>query len=166
MILLFIKRKEYVLRAEGVFRTVPHRCAAQEVKLELHESAEDYLETILILMERNGQVRSIDIVNEMNFSKPSISIAMKKLREHGFIRMDVNGLITLTQEGREVAERIYSRHKLLTSVLVAIGVDGRKAAEEACKIEHDIDDETYDRIYDFYHSYFEKKKEQQAEDAG
>jgi Mn-dependent DtxR family transcriptional regulator len=72
----------------------------------LHESAEDYLETILVLFERNGQVRSIDIVNEMNFSKPSISIAMKKLRESGYIRMDVNGLITLTDEGRLIAERI------------------------------------------------------------
>ena len=114
--------------------------------MELHESAEDYLETILILHERNGQVRSIDIVNEMNFSKPSISIAMKKLRENGYIRMDVNGLITLTEEGRDIAERIYSRHKLLTKVLVAIGIDEKKAAAEACKIEHDISDQSFDRI--------------------
>ena len=121
--------------------------------MELHESAEDYLETILILFERNGQVRSIDIVNEMNFSKPSISIAMKKLRENGYIRMDVNGLITLTDAGREIAERIYARHKLLTKVLVSIGIDEKKAAEEACKIEHDIDDETYDKIGAFYESY-------------
>ena len=124
--------------------------------MELHESAEDYLETILILFERNGQVRSIDIVNEMNFSKHSISIAMKKLRENGFIRMDVNGLITLTDAGREIAERIYSRHKLLTRVLVAIGIDEKKAADEACKIEHDIDDETYEKIGDFYKKYSEK----------
>lgn len=123
--------------------------------LELHESAEDYLETILILLERNGQVRSIDIVNEMNFSKPSISIAMKKLRENGFIRMDVNGLITLTPDGREIAERIYSRHKLLTKVLTAIGIDEEKAAAEACKIEHDIDDETYRKIGEFYKKYSE-----------
>jgi Mn-dependent DtxR family transcriptional regulator len=124
----------------------------------LHESAEDYLETILILFERNGQVRSIDIVNEMNFSKPSISIAMKKLRENGYIRMDVNGLITLTDEGRVIAERIYSRHKLLTKVLEAIGIDEKKAEDEACKIEHDIDDETYERIRDFYLRYTEKMK--------
>ena len=122
----------------------------------LHESAEDYLETILILYERNGQVRSIDIVNEMNFSKPSISIAMKKLRENGYIRMDVNGLITLTDEGKAIAERIYSRHKLLTKVLEAIGIDEKKAEDEACKIEHDIDDETYERIRDFYLRYTEK----------
>ncbi len=121
--------------------------------MELHESAEDYLETILVLYERNGQVRSIDIVNEMNFSKPSISIAMKKLRENGYIHMDVNGLITLTQEGKEIAERIYSRHKLLTKVLVAIGIDEEKAAAEACKIEHDIDDETYEKIGQFYTKY-------------
>lgn len=123
------------------------------IVLELHESAEDYLETILVLYERNGQVRSIDIVNEMNFSKPSISIAMKKLRENGYIHMDVNGLITLTQEGKEIAERIYSRHKLLTKVLVAIGIDEEKAAAEACKIEHDIDDETYEKIGQFYTKY-------------
>ena len=129
--------------------------------MELHESAEDYLETILILFERNGQVRSIDIVNEMNFSKPSISIAMKKLRENGYIRMDVNGLITLTDEGRLIAERIYSRHKLLTKVLEAIGIDEKKAEDEACKIEHDIDDETYDRIRDFYLRYTEKMKQEE-----
>ena len=127
----------------------------------LHESAEDYLETILILFERNGQVRSIDIVNEMNLSKPSISIAMKKLRENGYIRMDVNGLITLTDEGRLIAERIYSRHKLLTKVLEAIGIDEKKAEDEACKIEHDIDDETYDRIRDFYLRYTEKMKQEE-----
>ena len=123
----------------------------------IHESAEDYLETILVLYERNGQVRSIDIVNEMNFSKPSISIAMKKLRENGYIRMDVNGLITLTDTGRNIAERIYSRHKLLTKVLVAIGIDEKKASSEACKIEHDIDDETYEKISAFYDSYKNKK---------
>ena len=127
----------------------------------LHESAVDYLETILILFERNGKVRSIDIVNEMNFSKPSISIAMKKLRENGYIRMDVNGLITLTDEGRLIAERIYSRHKLLTKVLEAIGIDEKKAEDEACKIEHDIDDETYDRIRDFYLRYTEKMKQEE-----
>ena len=127
----------------------------------LHESAEDYLETILVLFERNGQVRSIDIVNEMNFSKPSISIAMKKLRENGYIRMDVNGLITLTDEGRLIAERIYSRHKLLTKVLEAIGIDEKKAEDEACKIEHDIDGETYERIRDFYLRYTEKMKQEE-----
>ena len=88
-----------------------------------HESSEDYLENILILRERNGNVRSIDIVNEMNYSKPSISIAMKKLRTEGYVEMDLNGYITLTESGEEIAQRIYSRHQLLEKVLVAIGVD-------------------------------------------
>ena len=99
-----------------------------------HESAEDYLESILILRERNGNVRSIDIVNEMNYSKPSISIAMKKLRTEGLVEMDVNGYITLTAKGEDIAQRIYSRHKLLEKVLIAIGVDEETAAEEACRI--------------------------------
>lgn len=88
-----------------------------------HESAEDYLENILILRERNGNVRSIDIVNEMNYSKPSISTAMKKLRTEGYVEMDLNGYITLTESREEIAQRIYSRHQLLEKVLVAIGVD-------------------------------------------
>ncbi len=119
-------------------------------KTMIHESAEDYLEKILMLTERNGKVRSIDIVNEMNFSKPSISIAMKKLRESGLILMDQYGYITLTPEGQEIAERIYSRHKLLIRVLTAIGVESHKAEEEACRIEHDIDDDTYEKIRDYY----------------
>ena len=121
--------------------------------MKIYESAEDYLEMILVIKRKKGTVRSIDIAREMNFSKPSVSIAMKKLRENGFIRMDVNGLITLTPEGREIAERIYSRHKLLTRVLEAIGVDPRKAEDEACKIEHDIDDDTYEKIGAFYRKY-------------
>ena len=99
-----------------------------------HESAEDYLETILILRERNGNVRSIDIVNEMNYSKPSISIAMKKLKAEGLVEMDLNGYITLTGPGEEIAQRIYSRHRLLEKFLTAIGVDPETAAEEACRI--------------------------------
>jgi Mn-dependent DtxR family transcriptional regulator len=118
-----------------------------------HESAEDYLENILILRERNGNVRSIDIVNEMNYSKPSISIAMKKLRTEGFVEMDLNGYITLTERGEEIAQRIYSRHKLLEKVLMAIGVDQETASEEACRIEHDINDDTYDKINAFYQKH-------------
>ena len=114
-----------------------------------HESSEDYLETILILREQNGNVRSIDIVNKMNYSKPSISIAMKKLKSEGMVEMDLNGYITLTAKGEEVAKRIYSRHKLLEKCLVAIGVDPDTAEEEACRIEHVIDDDTYDKINAF-----------------
>ena len=115
-----------------------------------HESSEDYLETILILREKNGNVRSIDIVNKMNFSKPSISIAMKKLKSEGMVEMDLNGYITLTPKGEEVARRIYSRHKLLEKCLIAIGVEPETAEEEACRIEHVIDDDTYDKINAFY----------------
>lgn len=119
-----------------------------------HESAEDYLEKILILRERNGNVRSIDIVNEMNYSKPSISIAMKKLRAEGLVEMDLNGYITLTSMGEEIAQRIYKRHRLLKKVLMAIGVEEETAAEEACRIEHDINDDTYDKINAFYNKHF------------
>lgn len=123
-----------------------------------HESAEDYLENILILRERNGNVRSIDIVNEMNYSKPSISIAMKKLRSEGLVEMDLNGYITLTESGEEIAQRIYSRHKLLEKVLVAIGVDSETASEEACRIEHDINDDTYNMINAFYEKHLRSSK--------
>ena len=118
-----------------------------------HESSEDYLETILILREKNGNVRSIDIVNKMNFSKPSISIAMKKLKSEGMVEMDLNGYITLTPKGEEVARRIYSRHKLLEKCLIAIGVEPGTAEEEACRIEHVIDDDTYDKINAFYEKH-------------
>ena len=123
--------------------------------IKSHESSEDYLERILMLQQRKGVVRSIDIVNDMNYSKPSISIAMKKLRESGQIVMDSSGFITLTPAGREIAEKIYSRHLLLEKFLMAIGVDPAKAEEEACRIEHDIDDDTYEKIDAFYKKTFE-----------
>ena len=91
--------------------------------MEIHKSAEDYLETILKLQKRNGQVRSIDIVAEMHFSKPSVSVAMKKLRESGHVEMDSAGLLTLTEKGLAVAQRIYERHQVLTRMLTALGVD-------------------------------------------
>ncbi len=124
--------------------------------MEIHESAEDYLETILILEERNPYVRSIDIVNEMGFSKPSVSIAMKKLRENGYIEMDGNGYITFLPAGRVIAERIYSRHKLLRKVLIAIGVSEETAADEACRIEHVIDDDTFSKLNDYYEQQMKK----------
>lgn len=114
--------------------------------MEIHESAEDYLETILILKERLGQVRSIDIATEMNYTKPSISVAMKKLRENGYIQVDKDGYITLTGSGYEIASNIYDRHKVLTNFFVSLGVDEKIAAEDACKIEHDLSGETYEKI--------------------
>ncbi len=114
--------------------------------MEIHESSEDYLETILILKERTGQVRSIDIATEMNYSKPSISVAMKKLRENGYIEVDKDGFITLTDSGYEIASSIYDRHKLLTKFFISLGVDAEVAAVDACKIEHDLSEETFQKI--------------------
>lgn len=110
------------------------------------ESAEDYLETILILRNRNGEVRSIDIATEMGFSKPSVSIAMKHFRENGYVTVNESGHIHLTEAGLAVAERTYERHLVLTRLLVAIGVDEQTARADACRIEHDISEQTFDCI--------------------
>ena len=115
----------------------------------LYESGENYLETILILKSRGLEVRSIDIVREMNLSKPSVSRAMKILKEGGFINIDADGFITLTENGTEVAERIYERHRVLTDWLIGIGVNEKTAAEDACKVEHDLSEETFEKIHAF-----------------
>ncbi|MCI8943994.1 MAG: metal-dependent transcriptional regulator [Oscillospiraceae bacterium] len=114
--------------------------------MNIHESAEDYLEAILKLRENHGMVRSIDIVRELGFSKPSISIAMKNLRENGYIQMDGDGYITLLPPGEEIAQRIYGRHKLLTQIFVQLGVSQETAAADACKVEHDLSEETFEKI--------------------
>ena len=114
--------------------------------MEIHESAEDYLETILILKQRLGEVRSIDIVNEMHFSKPSVCVAMKKLRENGYIEMNKEGYINLTDLGHKVASNIYERHTLLTKFFTMLGVSEDIAAADACKIEHDLSEETFIKI--------------------
>ena len=114
--------------------------------LILHESAEDYLETILMLKERLGMVRSIDIVNQTGYSKPSVSVAMKRLRQSGYIEMDADGYITLLPPGAEIANRIYARHQTLTQFLVQLGVSPEVAAADACKVEHDLSEESYQRI--------------------
>ena len=111
--------------------------------MKIQESAENYLETILMLRETRGQVRSIDIVNELHFSKPSISVAMKRLRENGYIQMDQDGFITLTTAGEEIAGRIYIRHKVLTDWLIHMGVTPETARADACRIEHVISEETF-----------------------
>ena len=115
----------------------------------IHESAEDYLESILILKERRGVVRSIDIVNELGYSKPSVSIAMKKLRENGYISMDADGSITLMESGQKIADRIYHRHRTITHFFTLLGVSPDVAAEDACKVEHDLSEETFDTIHAF-----------------
>ena len=115
----------------------------------IHESAEDYLESILVLKERRGVVHSIDIVNELGYSKPSVSIAMKKLRENGYISMSPDGSITLNESGLAIASRVYGRHKTITRLFVLLGVSPDAAAEDACKVEHDLSDETFGKIREF-----------------
>ena len=117
--------------------------------MQLHESSEDYLETIYILRKRNGRVRSIDIVNEMGFSKPSVSVAMKRLKENDYIEKDDDGTITLTETGEAIAWKVYSHHALLTEFLEHLGVSSENAAADACKMEHDLSEETFDRIRAF-----------------
>lgn len=114
--------------------------------LKIQESAENYLETILILSHRQGTVRSIDIAAELSFSKPSVSVAMKNLRENGYIQVDGDGFITLTDAGLAIAETIYERHSLLSGWLVALGVGPKTAAEDACRIEHVISPESFAAI--------------------
>lgn len=127
--------------------------------MEIHESGEDYLEAILMLENRMGYVRSIDIATEMGYSKPTISIAMRRLRENGFIDVDQRRDIHLTAPGREVAERIYERHVTLTKVLESLGVPAETAAREACKIEHDISADTFSRIRGYYNEHMKPKNE-------
>ena len=114
--------------------------------MNIHELAENYLETILILHNRKGYVRSIDIATELSFSKPSVSVAMKNLRTNGYIEVDNSGHITLTAKGLEIAEKMYERHTLLSNLLVALGVSPETAAEDACRIEHVISVETFDAL--------------------
>jgi Mn-dependent DtxR family transcriptional regulator len=114
------------------------------------ESKEDYLETILRLSEDNELVRAIDIATFMNYSKPSVSIALKKLKELEYINVDAqSGKVTLTEKGKDIAIQVYERHQILTSFFVSIGVSEETAKEDACKIEHDISKETLSKIKDF-----------------
>lgn len=114
--------------------------------MNIHESAENYLETILMLYEAKGEVRSVDIATEMQVTKPSVSYAMKRLRESGYILMDKDNLISLTEEGHKIAYKIYRRHKVITQFLMQIGVNEEDARTDACKIEHDISAATFDAI--------------------
>lgn len=118
--------------------------------MRLHKSGEDYLEAILILHNKKGNVRSIDIADFMGVSKPSISNAIKLLREGGFLVMDDSKMIKLTRTGKEAAERIYERHRFLTEGLIAIGVEPDTAEKDACKIEHDLSAETFEKLKAFW----------------
>jgi Mn-dependent DtxR family transcriptional regulator len=114
--------------------------------VDIRKSAEDYLEMMLMLREKHGYIRSIDIAEELGVKKPSVSYATKRLRENGYITMDKDSYITLTNSGLEIATRIYERHKFLAKYLIALGVDKDTAWKDACKIEHDLSEETYEAI--------------------
>lgn len=114
--------------------------------MKIRKSSEDYLEAMLVMQERHGYIRSIDIAAELNVTKPSVSYATKRLRENGYITMDKEGLITLTDKGLEIAESMYERHRLLTQFFVRLGIQEDVAREDACKIEHDLSEETFQAI--------------------
>jgi Mn-dependent DtxR family transcriptional regulator len=110
----------------------------------IQEAAEMYLETILVIQKRKGEVRSIDIVNEMGYSKPTVSEQMKKFRENGYIEMEADGHITLTEEGRAIAEQTLERHNVIAKIFMGLGVDSETAYQDACRVEHYISQKTYD----------------------
>ena len=127
--------------------------------MKILESAENYLETILILQKRNGTVRSIDIAAELEYTKPSVSIAMKNLRENGYIEMDKLGHITLLDTGLAIAKSVYERHTALADFLRAIGVSEQTAKEDACRMEHIISEETFEAIKKYTELLIERSKE-------
>lgn len=121
--------------------------------MKILKSSEDYLEAMLIMKEQHGYIRSIDIAMELGVTKPSVSYATKRLRENGYITMDKDGFITLTDKGMDIATHIYERHKTLTAVLIHLGVSPETAREDACKIEHDLSDETFNALKQYYEKY-------------
>ena len=121
--------------------------------MKIQESAENYLEAILVLMQKNGQVRSIDVAHYTGFSKPSISRAVGLLRDNGYVSIDQNGLLNLTEAGLKIAETIYERHTVLTELLTKLGVSPETAAEDACRIEHVISTETFDKLKEHARRY-------------
>ena len=116
------------------------------MKMTIHKSAEDYLEAMLMLKEERGYIRSIDVAEKLGVTKPSVSYATKRLRESGYIAFDSAGMIVLLPPGQEIAERIYERHKLLTALLIGLGVSPETARADACRIEHDLSAETFEAI--------------------
>ncbi len=142
------KKERECLRAVVTAAVV--RPEARVTKMKNNQSAEDYLESILIIKEKQGYVRSIDVAIELGVTKPSVSVAMKKLREQNLIVFGEDGHISFTDAGLAIAEKVYGKHRLLTKVLTLMGVDEKTAAEEACLIEHVISDKTYECINAFY----------------
>lgn len=125
--------------------------------MQIRQSAEDYLEAILVLSKNGSAVRSVDIAAMLDVSKPSVSHAMKLLREDGYIAMDRYGTVTLLEKGAEIADRIYERHKVLTGMFESLGVSPEVAKEDACKIEHYISQESFDKIKEHYEKMSGKK---------
>lgn len=121
--------------------------------IKINESAENYLESILMIKIKKGNVRSIDIANMLNFSKASVSVAMKNLRESGYIVMNSDDGITLTKQGQKIAEDMYDRHQIIAKALIALGVDENTAYEDSCKIEHDISEESFSKIKEHLSKY-------------
>ena len=115
----------------------------------IKESAENYLEAILMIKKEKGFARSIDVANELGFSKPSVSVAMKNFREEGYVTIDGEGNISLTAKGKKIAERVFERHNIIARALIALGVDEEIAYEDSCKIEHDISQQSFEKIKEF-----------------
>lgn len=120
--------------------------------MTIRESAEDYLEAMLMLREQKGYIRSVDVADKLGVTKPSVSYAVKRLRENDYLLMNQDGHITLTEKGEAIAQRIYERHRILTKILLKIGVSEESAKADACRIEHDICDETFEAIRRFVDS--------------
>ena len=118
--------------------------------MKMQESPEDYLEAIYMLSLKQQEVRSIDIARHLGYSKPSVSVAMKRLRENGFVLMDDNGFLTLTPEGRAIATRVYERHEVISRYLISIGINEETAQRDACRMEHVISEETFQKIKELY----------------
>ena len=114
--------------------------------MQIKESAENYLETILMIKNKKGYVRSIDIAHDLSFTKPSVSVAMKSFREEGYITVDETGGISLTEKGLAIAQRVYERHQVIARALMVLGVDEKTAYEDSCKIEHDISNQSFEKI--------------------
>jgi Mn-dependent DtxR family transcriptional regulator len=125
-------------------------------KMGLFESGEDYLEAILMVSERKNEVHAIDVVNELGYSKPSVSIALKKLKEQEYITIDEFNHLHLTKKGLDIAKKIYERHKILTSILEKLGVDANNAEKDACKLEHDLSDVSWNAIKKYYYDNLDK----------
>jgi Mn-dependent DtxR family transcriptional regulator len=127
--------------------------------VKILEAGENYLEAILMISQKQSSVRAADICGFLKYSRPTVSVVIKQFKENGYILVDKENLITLTPKGRGIAEAVYERHNLLAEVFKAIGVDGETAARDSCRVEHDISEETFERIKEYYNSHIKKQNE-------